>query len=55
MNFLAENVIGGIPKAEELSEEGQMLMEIMGIVHPEAEQIRMPGQLKGKAGTGVVL
>ena len=55
MNFLAENVIGRIPKAEELSEEGQMLMEIMGIVHPEAEQLRMPGQLTGKAGAGAVL
>jgi len=50
MDYLARNVIGFVPKAEQLSEEGQSLMGIMGIVKPEEEQIRMPVQMVGKAG-----
>lgn len=50
MDYLAENVIGSIPKVEELSDEGQRLMGIMGIIKPEEEQIRMPVQMVGKAG-----
>ena len=41
---------GSIPKVEELSDEGQRLMGIMGIIKPEEEQIRMPVQMVGKAG-----
>lgn len=48
MDWLAENVVGAVPKAEELSAEARSLMEIMGIVKPEAEQLKIPGQLVGK-------
>ena len=48
MDYLAGNVIGSVPRAEELSPEGQSLLEIMGIIKPEEEQIRMPVQVMGK-------
>ena len=48
MDYLASNVIGTIPKAEELSGEALSLMDIMGIVKPENEQLRMPAAVAGR-------
>ena len=47
MDYLASNVIGSIPKAEELSSEALYLMDIMGIVKPANEQLRMPAAVGG--------
>ena len=37
MNWLAENVIGRIPEAEELTDDAQRLLQLQG-VHVDEEQ-----------------